>query len=68
MAIMSAGKTNKSVSKRFKLTRKGKLMRKHSAVNHFNARRSKKNMRQKRKSFAYATVNDRAVKQYLPFN
>jgi len=59
------GKTNKSVMKRIRLTRNGKMLRKRSAVNHFNARRSKKNMRQKRKPFAFADVNARAVQEYL---
>ena len=65
---MSSGKTNKMVSKRFKLTRSGKLMRKRSAVNHFNARKTSNTMRYKKKGFAFNDVNARAVKQYLPFN
>jgi ribosomal protein L35 len=59
------GKVNKMVLKRFKLTRKGKLMRKRAAVNHFNARKTSNEMSHKRKTFNFALVNAKAVKAYL---
>lgn len=62
------GKTNKSVRKRFKLTSKGKLLRKQGAVNHFNARKGSETMRLKRKRFVSSAVTAHAIKQYLPFN
>ncbi len=39
----------KSVSKRFKVTKSGKLLRRRMAVDHFRTRKTKKNMRGKRK-------------------
>lgn len=64
---MSAGKTNKSVLKRFTLTRKGKLLRKRAAVNHFNARKTSNTMRFKKKRFTFDSVSDKTLKQFLPF-
>ncbi|MBU6500413.1 MAG: 50S ribosomal protein L35 [Patescibacteria group bacterium] len=40
----------KSVSKRFKLTKNGKLVRRSMSVNHFRTRKSTKNVRQKRQT------------------
>ena len=42
-------KTNKTVSKRFRITATGKVMRRHGGQNHFNARNSGTITRKKRR-------------------
>ena len=42
-------KTKKTVSKRFRITATGKVMRRHGGQNHFNARTSGKITRKKRR-------------------
>jgi len=42
----------KSVSKRFKITKRGKVIRRPRAVDHFHTRKSKKNLRHKRKTLS----------------
>lgn len=42
-------KTNKTVSKRFRITATGKVMRRHGGQNHFNARDAGKITRKKRR-------------------
>lgn len=41
---------NKSVSKRIRITKNGKMMRRSMGVNHFRTRSSQKNIRGKSKS------------------
>lgn len=40
----------KSVAKRFKMTKRGKLLRRPMGVNHFRTRKTQKNVRKKRQS------------------
>lgn len=42
-------KTRKSVKKRFKITKNGKVLRRLSGQDHFRAKKSGKQIRQKRK-------------------
>lgn len=42
-------KTNKAVSKKFKVTKKGKVLRKHNKQNHYNSRETGNFKRKKRR-------------------
>ncbi len=43
-------KTRKSITKRIRITRRGKIIRRPMAVDHFRTRKSKKSIRSKRKT------------------
>lgn len=43
---------NKSISKRLKITKNGKVVRRPMGVNHFRTRKSTKNVRSKRKTLS----------------
>lgn len=43
-------KSNKSLTKRIKITRTGKVVRRSMGVNHFRTRKTQKNIRGKRKT------------------
>ncbi|OGZ19026.1 MAG: 50S ribosomal protein L35 [Candidatus Nealsonbacteria bacterium RBG_13_42_11] len=46
---MSRLKTRKSISKRFKITKTGKMLRRATGLNHYRAKKSGKAVRQGRK-------------------
>ena len=50
-------KTNKSFSKRIKVTKNGKLVTRAKGQNHFNAKDSGNDTRSKRKSVAFLMKN-----------
>ena len=58
-------KTNKSILKRIKITKAGKLIRRKSRVNHFNAKESRRVQRRHMKSVplsgTYAKMFRRAI-------
>ncbi|MEK7553018.1 MAG: 50S ribosomal protein L35 [Patescibacteria group bacterium] len=60
-------KTNKSLEKRMKITRRGKVLVRQSGQNHFNAKASRsKQLGQKRRvSFRIKT---KTLNRYLPSN
>lgn len=43
-------KTKKSVTKRFRFTKSGKVLRRKTAIDHFRTRKTTKNVRRKRKA------------------
>lgn len=43
-------KTKKSFSKRFKVTKNGKIVRRTMAIDHFRTRKSKKSLRNKKRN------------------
>ncbi|MBM3256834.1 MAG: 50S ribosomal protein L35 [Candidatus Liptonbacteria bacterium] len=47
--MTAINKTSKSVAKRIRITRQGKLVRRPMSVDHFRTRQSTKNIRNKRK-------------------
>lgn len=59
---MPKQKTRKSVSKRFKITAKKKVLRRKSKQNHFNARQSADQRRNKRNE---GSVEGKAAKNIL---
>lgn len=60
-------KTNKSYSKRLKLTKKGKLLSRKSGQNHFNAKESRGKQLSKKKTRNF-TMNAKSISRFLPTN
>jgi len=61
-------KTNKAVSKRFKVTKKKKVVKRGCGQDHFNARESGKQKRGKRLDRSLAVADAKNVKKMLPYN
>ena len=59
-------KTHKATSKRFWLTGKGKLRRRQSGQNHFNARANEKVTKNKRKD-EDVTATNRGLRTLIPY-
>lgn len=65
---MSKGmKTNKSYSKRLKLTKKGKVLSRKPGFNHFNAKQSRTTQLAGRKHSTF-TIKNKPMSHLLPFN
>jgi ribosomal protein L35 len=60
-------KTNKSYTKRLKITRKGKLLARKAGLDHFNAKESG-NKQTKRGKFKAFIMPKKAKSHLLPFN
>lgn len=58
-------KTNKSFSKRIKVTRRGKLLVRKSGGSHFNAKESRRKQL-KRKTLVKITMTNKAKSRFLP--
>lgn len=65
MKRIMATKTNKSFSKRIKITRNGKMLVRKPGKNHFNARSSRESLL-KRNGVEAMHIDHRTVGQYLP--
>jgi large subunit ribosomal protein L35 len=59
-------KTHKATAKRFRVTAKGKLMKRTAGQDHFNARESGVVTRRKRRDTDIAHVNKSAIHKLLP--
>ena len=59
-------KTRKTVSKRIKLTKSGKIIKRKNGQGHFNSRESSKVTRNKRSDLAVATNYTRSLKSFMP--
>lgn len=59
-------KTSKTVSKRFKKTKSGKLLKRKGGQGHFNSRESGKVTRNKRRDLEVAAVYVRSIKALMP--
>lgn len=59
-------KTHKSIAKRFKISKTGKILKKRAGQNHFNAREDSKITRNKRKMTRMDKAEGRNIKLYLP--
>ena len=59
-------KTRKSLTKRFKITKTGKVLRRATGQNHFRAKKSGKQIRQKRKWVQLSDPLAKKVKKLLP--
>lgn len=58
-------KTHKSISKRMKFTKTGKIMRKGSGVNHFQAKKKRSKQLDKKRSVEFAKTSRHLLKSYL---
>lgn len=63
-----AMKTHKALSKRVRITRTGKVMKRKAGQGHFNSRESGNTTRNKRTDVAFAANIRRALKAMLPYN
>ncbi|MFC1630038.1 50S ribosomal protein L35 [Patescibacteria group bacterium] len=59
------GKTKKAITKRFKFTRTGKILRRPTGIDHFLAKRSGKKRRQKRKWVRLSKWETKKIKKIL---
>ena len=60
-------KTHKAFSKRFKVTKTGKVMKRRAGQDHFNGRDTGKISRKKRRDQELDTTNARAVATLIPY-
>lgn len=58
-------KTNKSFSKRFKVTKKGKVIQRKPGMGHFNAKATRKYQLNKKRTAEF-DLNAKKVGQYMP--
>ena len=59
-------KTNKSFTKRLKVTKNGKILGRKSGVNHFNSRQSRVKQLASRKSAGFTITNKSKSRFILP--
>lgn len=59
-------KTHKAISKRIKVTKSGKLLKRHGGQDHFNARNAGKITRKKRRDQSVARVYAKNLKMHMP--
>lgn len=58
-------KTHKSVSKRFKVTKKGKVLKRKAGQDHFNSRESSKTTRKKRRDVLMSETLIKNIKELI---
>ena len=58
-------KTNKSILKRLKFTRQGKIIRLGAGINHFQAKKSRGSQLRKKQQRQVAETNKDAIRAYL---
>lgn len=61
-------KTKKAVVKRFKITKRKKVIKRTGGQDHFNARESGKTKRNKRRDSEIATADWKNIKKLMPYN
>ena len=61
-------KTRKSIAKRFKITKSGKIIKKRAGQDHFNARESGNVMRKKRRTTQISKSKNKTIKANLPYS
>ena len=62
---MKKNKTIKSISKRFKITKKGKVIKLKDGKNHFNAKDTGKQTRQKRNNVKLSERSGKNIKKLI---
>ena len=65
---MAKIKTHKSIAKRVKVTKNGKLKTKKAGQGHFNNREASKTTRAKRRPQSLSQVHDKNIKSLLPYS
>lgn len=58
-------KTKKSITKRFKITKTGKILRRPTGLDHYRAKKSGKKIRQSRKLIAVSKGEVKKIKKLL---
>ncbi len=58
-------KTRKSIIKRFKITKTGKVLKRHIGQDHFNAKKSGKKRRETRKMVKLSKADAKKIKKLL---
>jgi len=61
-------KTHKSIAKRTRITKSGKVLKRKGGQDHFNAHESGKKMRNKRRDIKVAKAERKNLKRLLPYS
>lgn len=61
-------KTRQAVAKRFKVTKKKKILKRTGGQDHFNARESGNTKRNKRRDSQIAKADVKNIKKMIPYN
>ncbi len=61
-------KTKQAVAKRFKITKKGKVLKRTGGQDHFNARESGRVKRNKRRDAQIAKADQKNIKKLMPYS
>ena len=61
-------KTHKALSKRIKITKTGKAIKRKAGQDHFNSRESGKTKRNKRSDLKVSDTHKKALKTLMPYN
>ncbi len=59
-------KTNKSFTKRLKVTKNGKIIARKAGQNHFNAKQSGEQRLARKRSVGLTTLSKRTTRRFLP--
>lgn len=64
---MKGFKTNKSYTKRLKITKKGKVLGRKSGLNHYNAKQSRKKQLKQKKAVPFQ-MDKKDISRFMPHN
>jgi len=67
MAKKGKSKTRKSILKRFKITKNGKVLRKQAGLNHYRRKKTGKEKRKKRKLVEVSPEMAKKIKELLHY-
>ena len=65
MAKKKKAKTRKAITKRFKITKTGKVLRRQTGLDHFLAKKSRKSKRKKKKLVPLSKPEAKKIKKLL---
>ncbi|MFH1194025.1 MAG: 50S ribosomal protein L35 [bacterium] len=65
---MTKIKTHKAISKRFKVTKNKKVLKRKSGQGHFNSRESGNTTRKKRRDVEMDTTLNKNIRTLMPYN
>lgn len=65
---MAKIKTHKAISKRFKVTKNKKVLKRKSGQDHFNSRESGNTTRKKRRDIAMSETLNKNIRTLMPYN
>lgn len=58
-------KTNKSILKRYRVTKTGKILRPVGGINHFQAKKTRRSQTQKKRGVGLSKIDIKVLKAYL---